>query len=79
MPEPIDIEITESRPGVRLDRYLAERFPGTSRGRFQQLITEGAVLVNPPPTATYWSEFDDTAPEVGVEPSVWIVSAVLPL
>jgi 23S rRNA-/tRNA-specific pseudouridylate synthase len=46
MPEPIDIEITESRPGVRLDRYLAERFPGTSRGRFQQLITEGAVLVN---------------------------------
>jgi len=46
MPEPIDIEITESRPGLRLDRYLAERFPETSRGRFQQLITEGAVLVN---------------------------------
>ncbi|MEY3536283.1 MAG: hypothetical protein RLZZ582_1859 [Verrucomicrobiota bacterium] len=53
MPEPIDIEITESRPGVRLDRYLAERFPGTSRGRFQQLITEGAVLVNgTPPKST---------------------------
>lgn len=46
MPEPIDIEITESRPGLRLDRWLAERFPETSRGRFQQLISEGAVLVN---------------------------------
>lgn len=46
MPEPIDIEISESRPGLRLDRWLAERFPETSRGRFQQLISEGAVLVN---------------------------------
>lgn len=46
MPDPIDFEVTESRPGVRLDRYLADRFPGTSRGRFQQLITEGAVQVN---------------------------------
>ena len=46
MPEPIDIEVTESRPGVRLDRYLADRFPETSRGRFQQLISEGAVRVN---------------------------------
>ena len=50
MPEPIDIEITESRPGLRLDRYLAERFPETSRGRFQQLIAEGAVVVNGSPT-----------------------------
>ncbi len=46
MPEPIDIEITESRPGLRLDRYLAERFPETSRGCFQRLISEGAVQVN---------------------------------
>lgn len=46
MPEPIDIEVTESRPGVRLDRYLADRCPETSRGRFQQLIAAGAVTVN---------------------------------
>lgn len=46
MPEPIDIEITESRPGLRLDRYLAERFPETSRGCFQRLISEGTVQVN---------------------------------
>jgi hypothetical protein len=26
MPDPIDIEITESRPGLRLDRYLADAF-----------------------------------------------------
>jgi 23S rRNA pseudouridine1911/1915/1917 synthase len=40
------IIVAESQPGVRLDRFLAEHFPETSRGRFQQLIAEAAVLVN---------------------------------
>ena len=39
MPEPIDIEITESRPGLRLDRYLAERFPN---GRVLIVVRPGA-------------------------------------
>jgi 23S rRNA pseudouridine1911/1915/1917 synthase len=40
------IIVAESRPGVRLDRFLADHFPDASRGRLQELITTGAVLVN---------------------------------
>jgi len=48
-------EFTEFRiqrriTGVRLDRYLAERFQGYSRTFFQDLIRRGKVLVNRLPT-----------------------------
>lgn len=33
-------------PGRRLDQFLHERFPETSRGEIQRLITEGCVQVN---------------------------------
>lgn len=46
MKPPESLTVDASQPGVRLDRYLADRLPGTSRGRFQQLISEGHVRVN---------------------------------
>jgi 23S rRNA pseudouridine1911/1915/1917 synthase len=49
MPEADSILVTESQRGVRLDRFLASRFPESSRGRFHQLITESAVQVNGQP------------------------------
>ena len=42
--------VEHSRPGERLDKYLAARFPAVSRGAFTRLITEGHVLVNAQPT-----------------------------
>jgi 23S rRNA pseudouridine1911/1915/1917 synthase len=41
--------VEQSRPGQRLDKYLATRFPAVSRGAFTRLITEGHVLVNERP------------------------------
>lgn len=32
--------------GARLDKYLAEKFPGQSRSRLQAIIRQGGVLVN---------------------------------
>ena len=37
--------VGEEEAGQRLDRYLAERLPGMSRTRVQELIEEGHVLV----------------------------------
>ncbi len=40
---------TESEEGMRIDKLLAERFPGHSRTYFQHLIDEGCVLINGEP------------------------------
>jgi 23S rRNA pseudouridine1911/1915/1917 synthase len=49
VPAPESILVETSQPGVRLDRYLADRHPDSSRGRFQQLLEQGLVLVNGKP------------------------------
>jgi 23S rRNA pseudouridine1911/1915/1917 synthase len=36
--------------GARLDRWLAERVPGLSRARLQQLIADGAIVLDGSPT-----------------------------
>jgi len=47
--------------GQRLDRYLASMLDGVSRTRVQQLITDGAVLVNGKPSkAGYTLRIGDT-------------------
>ena len=38
--------VEHSRPGVRLDIFLREKFPTTSRGAMQRLIEEGHIRVN---------------------------------
>ncbi len=38
--------VEESRPGVRFDFFLREKFPSASRGALQRLIAQGHVLVN---------------------------------
>lgn len=38
--------VPESRPGVRIDRYLHERYPDSSRGEIQRLVREGCVWLN---------------------------------
>lgn len=42
--------VERSQPGVRLDRYLADRYPTVSRGSLQRLIDEGHITVNSQPT-----------------------------
>jgi 23S rRNA pseudouridine1911/1915/1917 synthase len=70
------ILVAGSQPGVRLDRFLADRFPGSSRGRFQQLIAEEAVLVNDHVAkATYNPRAGDRIDIQWPEP---VVSEVLP-
>ena len=45
--------VAESHPGLRMDRYLHERYADTSRGEIQRLLSEGLVLVNGrPPKAS---------------------------
>jgi 23S rRNA pseudouridine1911/1915/1917 synthase len=41
--------VEQSCPGVRLDTFLREKFPDTSRGAWQRLIEEGHVLINGKP------------------------------
>ena len=42
MPLPSEkFAVEHSRPGVRLDIFLREKFPATSRGTMQRLIEEG--------------------------------------
>jgi len=49
--ESLTVEV--SMLGRRLDQFLHERFPDTSRGEIQRLITEGCVQVNgKPPKAS---------------------------
>jgi 23S rRNA pseudouridine1911/1915/1917 synthase len=38
--------IEHSQPGLRFDRFLAERYPVVSRGTLQRLIEEGHITVN---------------------------------
>ena len=38
--------VEQSRPGVRLDTFLRERFPAASRGAMQRLIEQGHVRIN---------------------------------
>jgi 23S rRNA pseudouridine1911/1915/1917 synthase len=38
--------VDEGHPGVRLDRFLADRYPEVSRSRFSKLICDFAVRVN---------------------------------
>ena len=38
-----------SHPGVRLDAFLREKFPGSSRGTWQRLMEEGHIQVNGKP------------------------------
>ena len=51
MPEsfPISITLSAEHAGKRLDQFLAEQIPQTSRARVQQLIKEQKVLVNDSP------------------------------
>jgi 23S rRNA pseudouridine1911/1915/1917 synthase len=50
MPERSETILVEAtRPGLRLDTFLREHFPGVSRMRLQRLIREGAVRVNDAP------------------------------
>jgi len=42
--------IEQSRPDVRLDTFLRERFPAVSRGTMQRLIEQGHIRVNGQPT-----------------------------
>jgi 23S rRNA pseudouridine1911/1915/1917 synthase len=47
MPVPDEqFTVEHSQPGVRLDTFLREEFPETSRGAWQRLIEEGHVLIN---------------------------------
>ncbi len=47
MPLPSEtFTVEHSRPGVRLDIFLREKFPATSRGTMQRLIDEGHIRVN---------------------------------
>src|SRR5665213_3455711 len=42
--------VEQSLPGVRLDKFLCEKFPAASRGALQRLIAEGHIRVNGQPT-----------------------------
>src|SRR6202012_2333477 len=44
------LTVEQSRPGVRLDAFLREKFPAASRGALQRLIEEGHIRVNGKPT-----------------------------
>ena len=41
--------VEHSRPGVRLDLFLREKFPAASRGAMQRLIEQGHIRVNGQP------------------------------
>ena len=40
------LTVEHSRPGVRLDTFLREKFPAASRGALQRLIEEGHIRLN---------------------------------
>jgi 23S rRNA pseudouridine1911/1915/1917 synthase len=44
------LRVEESQPKARLDKFLQEHFPETSRGTFQRLIENGDVRVDDQPT-----------------------------
>ena len=46
MPELDVFTVEASQPGVRLDRFLHERYADSSRGEIQRLLGQGCVLLN---------------------------------
>jgi 23S rRNA pseudouridine1911/1915/1917 synthase len=58
-----------TEPGLRLDRFLVERFPAVSRSTFQRWIDDGLVLVNGEQVKKRY------LPEVGDEIEVQFVAA----
>ena len=44
------LTVEQSRPGMRLDAFLREKFPVASRSALQRLIEEGHIRVNGKPT-----------------------------
>ncbi len=40
------VEFTADSPGIRLDKFLAERIPDLSRSQLRKLLDQGAVTVN---------------------------------
>src|SRR6187399_2273677 len=46
MPELDVFTVEHSAPGVRLDRFLHDRYEGTSRAEIQRLVGQGCVRVN---------------------------------
>jgi 23S rRNA pseudouridine1911/1915/1917 synthase len=44
--------VEQSRPGERLDIFLREKFPESSRGTMQRLIEQGHLRINGQPTKT---------------------------
>lgn len=59
MANPEEHRFVVDRPGVRLDRYVADECPALSRSQAQRLIAEGLVLVNGAPARS------SMKPEVG--------------
>lgn len=56
----VQLQVANSRPGVRLDTYLRGELPAVSRGAFKRLIDEGHVRVNDEKVkATYTPEAGD--------------------
>ncbi len=50
MEKPRVYHLQASEPGVRLDKYVADKIPGLSRSQAQKLIDEGLILVNGNPS-----------------------------
>lgn len=73
--------VAVSRPGLRLDAYLRECFPGVSRVQLQRLIREGAVRVNGAPSKpTYCPRAGDSITVTWPAPRESLVPArALPL
>jgi len=44
--KPVTLTVESSYPRKRLDAFLRDRLPGTSRGAFQRLLEEGCILVD---------------------------------
>jgi 23S rRNA pseudouridine1911/1915/1917 synthase len=68
--------IAESRPAQRLDRFLHERFPDTSRGELQRLLSEGFIRINgKPPKASHHPKAGEVVEIAWPEPTVSLVVA----
>ncbi len=82
MPARVETIVVEaSRPGMRLDSFLRERFPGVSRAHLQRLIRTGAVRINDAPCkATHTPRAGESVTITWPEPRMIAVPArALPL